>query len=58
MDELEGVLEWFVTSDKALSNVPPVLPKEGELHVFDLGNDTSHWEKTKKKLRWEIKIQF
>ena len=40
VDELEGILEWFVTSDKTFSNVPPVLPK-GELYMFDLGSDTS-----------------
>ena len=34
-----------------LSNAPPVLPKEGELYVFDLGHDASLWERNKKKLR-------
>ena len=51
VDELEGILQQFYASGKTSSTVPPVLPKEGELYIFDLGNDTSQWEKTKKKLR-------
>lgn len=51
VDEFKAVLQQFVASGETLSNIPPVLPKEGELYIFDLGSDTSQWEKTKKKLR-------
>lgn len=50
--ELESILQWFEISGKTLSTIPAVLPKEGELYIFDLGSDTSQWEKIKKKLRW------
>ena len=52
VDELEGILKWFKISGKTLFNVPAVLPKEGELYIFDLGSDTSQCGKIKKKLRW------
>ena len=44
VDELEGILEWFITSGKTLSDIPPVLPKEGELYIFDLRSDKSQWD--------------
>ena len=34
-----------------LSNLPPVLPKEGQLFIYDLGDDKSLWESKKRKFR-------
>ena len=53
--ETEEILDIFRRateefSDK-ISNVPPVLPIEGEVYLFDLGPDSSLWDKNKKKFR-------
>jgi hypothetical protein len=37
---------------KVLSQVPPVKPRGGTLFQYDLGDDPSTWEATKKKLRY------
>ena len=39
MVEFEEMLGKFVSSGKTFCNVPSVLPKEGELYIFDLGTD-------------------
>ena len=42
------------------SNVPPVLPVEGQMFIFDLGPDTRLciWEKRKKQMRYEHLLNF
>ena len=39
------------TQRSLISNAPPVLPKGGELFIFDLGQDKSSWESNKRKFR-------
>ena len=34
VDEFKAVLQQFFASGETLSNIPPVLPKEGELYIF------------------------
>ena len=53
VDELEDILQQFVASGEMLSNIPPVLPKEGDIVYFDLESNTLLWEKTKK-----VKVTF
>ena len=36
---------------KNSGNVPPVLPKEGHLYIYDLGCNNELWENKKKKYR-------
>ena len=52
----EGIVNFFenvaLYTDK-ISNVPPVLPVEGQIFLFDLGEDRSLWEKRKKQMRYE-----
>ena len=35
----------------SVAQSPPVLPKEGEVYLFDLGPDNTSWEQMKKKYR-------
>ena len=49
--EFEEILGKFVSSGETFWTFPPVLPKEGELYIFDLGTDISQWEKSKKIFR-------
>ena len=39
------------TKRSLISNAPSVLPKGGELFIFDLGQDKSSWESNKRKFR-------
>ena len=56
-ENLDGdqVLEIFENATKkyrdSVAQAPPVLPKEGELYLFDLGPEDSSWEQMKKKYR-------
>ena len=42
-----------VYKDK-LSSVPPVRPIAGQIFLFDLGADTSLWEKQRRQLRYIV----
>ena len=55
--KFEDMLGKFISSGETSSSVPPVLTKEGELYIFDLGTDTLQWDKCKKKFRYsDIKV--
>ena len=52
--EADEVLKMFCTistQQQLLCNAPPVLPKGGELYIFDLGEDSNKWESWKRKFR-------
>lgn len=53
----EEIVNFFenaaLYTDDKISNVPPVLPIEGQIFLFDLGKDRSLWEKRKKQMRYE-----
>ena len=36
--------------------LPPVLPKAGELYVYDLGDDTDKWDSNKRKIRFFLHV--
>ena len=38
----------------SIAQAPPVLPKEGEEYLFDLGPDNASWEQMKKKYRYDL----
>ena len=52
----EKVVEFFESSkftEDKISNVPLVLPIEGQIFLFDLGQDANLWEKRNKQMRYE-----
>ena len=53
----EEIVNFFenagLYADEKISNVPPVLPIEGQIFLFDLGKDQNLWEKWKKQMRYE-----
>ena len=42
------------TDGDSIAQAPPVLPKEGEVYLFDLGPDNASWEQMKKKYRYDL----
>lgn len=51
VNELIDFLEEVALGKDMIFSTPPVLPKEGELYVFDLGSDKSQWDQKKRKFR-------
>eukprot|EP00731_Ephydatia_muelleri_P002904 Em0001g2904a len=54
--DAERVLDYFLNASSdgfngKISSVPPALPTEGQVFVFDLGPDKSLWENNKRKFR-------
>eukprot|EP00731_Ephydatia_muelleri_P019568 Em0012g393a len=54
--DAERVLDYFLNASSDgfngnISSVPPALPTEGQVFVFDLGPDKSLWENNKRKFR-------
>ena len=47
-EEILRILAKASQDHNVLSIAPPVLPKEGELYIFDLGPDRSLWESNKR----------
>ena len=63
-ENLEGdqVLDIFQNATTkyrdSIARAPPVLPKEGEVYLFDLGPDNASWEQMKKKYRYDLSSSF
>ena len=63
-ENLDGdqVLEIFQNATTkyrdSIAQAPPVLPKEGEVNLFDLGPDNASWEQMKKKYRYDLSSSF
>ena len=61
---LEGdeVLNYFNQAAQSntvvVSSLPPVLPRAGELYIFDLGPEESQWDNKKKKMRYLMYNSF
>ena len=51
VDAVIEVFEGVSLKKNLISCSPPVLPKEGELYIFDLGQDRSKWDSNKRKFR-------
>lgn len=63
-ENLDGdqVLEIFQNATTkyrdSVAQAPPVLPKEEEVYLFDLGPDNASWEQMKKKYRYGLSSSF
>ena len=50
-DDIVRIFRKATINRDLISTLPPVLPKEGEIYVFDLGPDPQLWDNNKKKFR-------
>ena len=58
-DRVLDIFQNATTMDRdSIAQAPPVLPKEGEVYLFDLGPDNASWEQMKKKYRYNLSSSF